>query len=164
MSMYTLKTYLYCLLLLIVSAGGCTRQLPKTKPILSAPLPMVQIITATPRYLRVVIFSDPCFKSDNTRLTPICERKLSKLLDTLIDYPSRAPIQIRGYQANIFDPKTAALIARQHASTIALYLWNNGISSHRLNIQVARHPSTFVASNRHMGTSYANRRVEVTIG
>jgi outer membrane protein OmpA-like peptidoglycan-associated protein len=123
---------------------------------------ILQIIHAEPNHLRAVIFSDPCFMPDNTRLTPRCRQVLPKLLKTLLDYDAHATIRLTAYSDDMFDAHTAAFIAEKQASTIALYLWEQGIPPERLLIKTAPQKD-FIGSHLYPEASYANRRVEITI-
>jgi flagellar motor protein MotB len=118
-----------------------------------------QRVAATSSALRIVIFSDACF-------TPLELGRLScsllSLLPILKRYPASTRFKITGFSDAIFDARTAKTRSEQQAGAVAAWLWTQGISADRLIITGcgARVP---LASVRHSQTSFANRRVEITL-
>lgn len=119
----------------------------------------VQVIQ-TPERLRIVLYSDRCFEwSGHRHMRPVCMKQLDKALDLLASYGS-GPIKVIAYTDDMYDTKTAANIAQRQANITAAFLWSRGIPSMSLQA-IGRGRHDFVANNRDINASAANRRVEI---
>lgn len=123
------------------------------------PQQTIQVIQ-TPNRLRIVLYSDACFEpSGHRHMRPLCVKQLDKTLDLLQSYGS-GPIQVLAYTDDMYDANTAFKIAQRQAAITTAFLWSRGIPSAQLQT-IGRGRQDFVASNRDIKASMANRRVEI---
>jgi outer membrane protein OmpA-like peptidoglycan-associated protein len=128
----------------------------KEKPVRQQTIQVIQ----TPDRLRIVLYSDQCFEpSGHRHMRPLCVKQLDKTLDLLQSYGS-GPIKVLAYTDDMYDANTALQIAQRQAVITTAFLWSRGIPSAQLQT-IGRGRQDFVASNRDIRASVANRRVEI---
>ncbi len=150
------RSLLYCLLASgLLSVSACTTAHRTTV----SPPPPIQLIQS-PNYLRVVLYSDLCFRS-NGKLTAECFQQLQQVTET-IKKLGNGPIQVIGYTDDIYDPQTARQISLRQANAVLAILWIQGIESHRL-CSIGLGVCNPIASNRSTTAIAANRRVEIVL-
>lgn len=119
----------------------------------------VQVVHLGQRF-RVILPTDILFKPATTQLkTKYAKTVIVPLAQLIQNSQTQTAVTVTGYTDNVGSGVTQKKLAKQYATTVAAFLWAQGIPLRQMKI-VGDGNQNRVASNR-PSMSYYNRRVEV---
>jgi len=112
--------------------------------------------------LQLVLSTDRIFGATSMQVKPSQVANLRRVADLIKLYGPKATIQVRGYTAELQNRSGRKVTSTQYAQAVASFLWNDGVSKHRMKINGYGKAQPIASNMTPQGSAY-NRRVEILV-